>query len=508
MKTAGVNQGIQQYVTHALSIEAYNNEGLVRKGSGAGLKTVSSPREKCMLITNFHLLLNNDILADTFVLRSMCSGADGRVLSYSDLNGFDILKDILIFSFSCTIECPIFKQRKSCLKANETLYIPFHKDTIASVKKVNYSRRKFILHKNVILIEAQGKAGEGTSGSPVIDGKGNFLGIVAGGIKYGKGSRSVFVIPEEDIMSVYKTELNSVMSQKAFLNFIDGYLSFSKRNHSNAIENYQKYIRTFPEDAKVHYHLGNVYHHHGITKGEMKSYHRAMICYNRAIELYPKYTQAIFNKGNVYYDLNQHREAIRYYNEVIKIEPCYIKAYINRGNEYVKLRQLNKALKEYTIAIELDDTYPEAYNNRGNVYMDMKQMENAYKDYRKASKLDPDDPDTLFNMGTYYYHRKKIDITKKYYDRAIRIKPDFIEYYLGRAELFYDTRRYGKAIKDLRKVLSLNDRLAPAYYTRGNCFFMKGQIFNALNDWKMAVSLDDRYRKELSKKIEDLKLQS
>jgi tetratricopeptide (TPR) repeat protein len=505
MKNAVINKNIQKYIIHALSIEAYRNEELVRKGSGAGLKIGSTPKDKCMLITNFHLLLNNDVWADKFVLKSKCSEANGRVLKYSDLNGFDILKDILIFSFKCTKQCPILKLRKSGLKNNETLHIPFHEGMKTGVMKVTYRRKRFILHRNVILIEAEGKAGEGTSGSPVIDGNGNFLGIVAGGIENGKKKKSVFIVPQEDIGSVYKADHSTSLSQKAFLNFINGYLSFSKQEHSSAIEMYEKYITIFPDDAKVYYHLGNVFHHHGIINGEIESYRKALACYNRAVELYPHFTQAIFNKGNIYYDLNRHNEAIECYNKVLKITPYYVKAYVNRGNEFVKVNKFQRALKEYTKAIQIDDSYPEAYNNRGNVYTDMRQFKKAYKDYKTALNLEPLDPDTIFNLGTYYYHYKKYKITLKHYNRAIKIKPNFIEYYLGRADLYTDIRKYRKAILDYSQALTLNDRLAIIFFKRGKCYYLMGKNREAVHDWERAILFDEKYKEELSIKIEKIK---
>ncbi|MGA2668553.1 MAG: tetratricopeptide repeat protein [Ignavibacteria bacterium] len=496
---------LSKYLNHAITLHAYKHDEPIRKGSGTALRFKSTPKEKCMLVTNFHLLLNNNIRADKFVIRSICPGADGRIMKYKNVIGFDILKDILIFSFKCTIDCPILTIRKTKLRNKENIFIPIHRKNGSELKNVSYKRNKFILHRNVILIEADGKAGEGISGSPAIDRSGNFIGIVAGGIKGINGNKSVFIIPEEDIKNTYRGDYYTDEKEKVFMGFIDAYRAFLNKDHSNAILNYERYIKSFPDDAKAHYHLGNVYHYQGMTKGEIDNYRKAMVCYDRALELLPVYTQAIFNKGNIYYDLNRHKDAIECYNRVLKIAPYYIKVYINRGNEYVKTNQYSRALKEYTKAIQMDDTYPEAYNNRGNAYMEMGKLENAFKDYRKALELDLFDPDTIFNMGTYYYHNRKHKKALQYYNRAIKIKPGFIEYYIGRADLFTELKLFDKAIYDYTRSIELNSGIGICYYKRGECYFKRGDLYEAKSDWEKAILLDENYRKELSRKIEKIK---
>jgi tetratricopeptide (TPR) repeat protein len=75
------------------------------------------------------------------------------------------------------------------------------------------------------------------------------------------------------------------------------------------------------------------------NKGEslagLKKYEDAIECFNKAIEIDPKYKTAWNNKGNVLNELNRHDDAVECYNKVAEIDKnCEQEkeAYMNKQN--------------------------------------------------------------------------------------------------------------------------------------------------------------------------------
>ncbi len=56
-------------------------------------------------------------------------------------------------------------------------------------------------------------------------------------------------------------------------------------------------------------------------KRRLKQYQIAINCYDTAIELFPKYSDACNNKGIALYELKQYQDAIKCYDKAIELDP-------------------------------------------------------------------------------------------------------------------------------------------------------------------------------------------
>ena len=71
----------------------------------------------------------------------------------------------------------------------------------------------------------------------------------------------------------------------------------------------------------------------------------AITCYNKAIELNPKYATAYNNKGVALKALGDTKAAITCYNKAIEINPKYASAYHNKGNALYALGDTKSAIE-------------------------------------------------------------------------------------------------------------------------------------------------------------------
>ncbi|MGP1383810.1 MAG: tetratricopeptide repeat protein, partial [Thainema sp.] len=86
-------------------------------------------------------------------------------------------------------------------------------------------------------------------------------------------------------------------------------------------------------------------------------------------------------RGNVYAIYNQdYEKALLDYDKAIEINSDHALTYNNRGLTYSNLEQYEKAIADYEKAIQLDPEYALAYNNRGWAYSNLEQYEKAIAD--------------------------------------------------------------------------------------------------------------------------------
>ena len=121
-------------------------------------------------------------------------------------------------------------------------------------------------------------------------------------------------------------------------------------------------------------------------KGE---YHKAIIAFDKAIELDPDLAIAYNNRGWSYLELGQYEQAITDCDEAIELDSSLALAYSNRGLAYIRLGQYEQGLSDCNKAIELDPDLALAYSNRGMAYIELGQYEQAIADFDKAVELDP-----------------------------------------------------------------------------------------------------------------------
>jgi len=98
---------------------------------------------------------------------------------------------------------------------------------------------------------------------------------------------------------------------------------------------------------------------------------------------------AVNNQGVVYNNEAEYDKAIVAFNKAIELDPDFAPAYNNRGWAYIELGKYGQAIDDCGKAIELDPRLALAYSNRGLAYIELGQYEKAITDFDKAIELDP-----------------------------------------------------------------------------------------------------------------------
>jgi len=171
-----------------------------------------------------------------------------------------------------------------------------------------------------------------------------------------------------------------------------GYCQVGMNNPAAALKAYQQAIKTNPDDETLYYILGDYY----IKLGQPLE---AINAYRQAIRIKPDFEEAHFKLGVVYCQLGRLDEGKNAFETVIRLNPDAVPAHFSVGIAYAQLGRYTDALKANQEVLRINPEFAPAYNNIGMV---QKRLGNAgleIESYKRAIRIDPDFASAHYNLG-------------------------------------------------------------------------------------------------------------
>jgi len=328
---------------------------------------------------------------------------------------------------------------------------------------------------NIIQITAP--ISPGSSGSPVVNMKGEVIGVAT--FQLMEGQNLNFVIPSERIAKL-KQDKGKTLAEWQFQT---GVAYYELGRYSEAVESFKQAIRINPDYAEAHYNLGVAYY-------KLGRYSEAVEAYKQAIRINPDYAEAHYNLGVAYGVLGRHSEAVEAFKQAIRINPDYAEAHCNLGVSYGKLGRYSEAVEAYKQAIRINPDYAEAHNNLGATYCELVRYSEAVEPFKQAIRINPDFSKAHLGLGVAYGELGRYSEAVEAYKHAIRINPNLAEahYYLGVA--YGELGRYSEAVEAYKHAIRINPDYADAHLGLGVTYFIVGNNDSALEEYRILKELD------------------
>lgn len=224
----------------------------------------------------------------------------------------------------------------------------------------------------------------GMSGSPILNDKGELIGI------HGKGENAQQVSNINSEIAILKTSRNFGIP-------INTFVQLATTVGVNLGISAPKIVATAPKADDFFIQGENKY-----NKGD---YQGAIAAYTEAIRLNPKYGDAYNNRGLAHAKLGNHNKAIEDYNQALRINPNNFSVYANRGTARLKLGDSRRAvediqealslrpgekqvaIEDYNQALRLNPNLANVYVARGLTYYELRRKRDAIADLEKAANL-------------------------------------------------------------------------------------------------------------------------
>ena len=299
----------------------------------------------------------------------------------------------------------------------------------------------------------------GSSGSPVINLKGEVIGVTT--FQFVRGQNLNFAIAGNSILNLKPARLGLTISLWTFANSSQqpklaeelcrqGHSFSINGDDQKALELFREAIEQDPKSVKAWSGLGAC--QIGLNRPDA-----AIEAYKQAIKINPNDESPHFILGNFYAKLGRHQEAIESYKQVIRINPDFESAHFKLGLIYSKLGRIDDGKNAFETVIQLNPDAAPAHFNIGIVYTKLGRYEEAIKAHREVLRIDPEFAPAHNNLGVVYGKLGDSSTEITSYKEAIRIDPDFV----------------------------------PAHYNLGYSLLQKGDKVAALDEYKILKGLDE-----------------
>lgn len=260
------------------------------------------------------------------------------------------------------------------------------------------------------------------------------------------------------------------------------------------------------DNAQNHYENGEVLQNNF-------RYEEALIEYNEAINLRPRFADAYRARCSVYIQLNDYQNAVDDCDRALELDRQLTTTYSLRCVAYGWLEEYEQAEADCERAVVFHPNYSTTYNDLGRLQNHMENYEASIESYTSAIELDPFDSVLYYNRGLSYYEsgnyeeavldfERSVEFSTIFYetheylittlvlvDRAddalialndmITYYPDESELYIIRASLQLQTNNFDSAVDDLVQRLELDETDAEAYIQLGSAYQSLGQFEDA-----------------------------
>ena len=249
------------------------------------------------------------------------------------------------------------------------------------------------------IIQISAPVSSGSSGSPVVNMKGEVIGVVS--FQMVKGQNLNFAIPGKRVTELTLTKgitlvnwnlVNRLMSKSQARELYSTGLTFLWiEDYEGALPYFEQAVQKNPEYADAYSKIGYCNHRLGCHK-------EAIELYKQAIRIDPDHAEAHYNLGVAYGNLRYFRKAIEAFKQAIRVDPDHAETHFKLGVAYGALEYFREGTKAFKQAIRIDPDHAEAHYFLGRDYLILGDRGSALDQYKILKNLDSDLANELFNL--------------------------------------------------------------------------------------------------------------
>jgi tetratricopeptide (TPR) repeat protein len=338
----------------------------------------------------------------------------------------------------------------------------------------------------------------GSSGSPVVNMKGEVIGIVT--FQVIEGQNLNFAIPGERITKLktekgktytqWRIEQTKELSDSAKDFYDKGLVFVFAGDCEKALLYFERAVKKDPRNAGAYFYIG-------LCSSKLGRYTEAIDAYKLAIRIQPDADEAYCNLGATYGKLGRYTEAIDAFKQAVRFKPDDEVAHFNLGIVYGDLGRYTEAIDAYKLAIHFKPDYADAHLNLGNAYGDLGRYTEAIDAYKLAIRFKPDDAEAHNNLGIAYRDLGRYTEAIDAYKLAIRFKPDLAEPHNNLGMTYDRLGHYTEAIDAYKLAIHFRPDYADAHFGLGTSYLRMGDKGSALDQYKILKNLNRNMANEL-----------
>ncbi len=298
----------------------------------------------------------------------------------------------------------------------------------------------------------------GSSGSPVVNSKGEVIGIAT--FQFLQGQNLNFAVAARQLMGMRKFGSPKSVSEWTF----------------DHLGNKPRVVQALCEK--------------GFSFSVNGEDQQACQFFKKATEDDPTDSAAWSGLGSCYAGMNHAEEAVGAFRQAIAADPRDETAHFHLANYYGRLGRFDEAIGAYRQAIALNPDFEAAHFNLGVVYARTGRYEEGRQAFETVIRLDPDAVPAHFNAGIASSQMGNFEEAIKAQNNVIRLKPDFAPAHHAIGEALSKLGREKEEMAAYKEAVRVDPDFAPAHYAIGAAMLKKGDRSGALEEFKILKKLD------------------
>ena len=214
---------------------------------------------------------------------------------------------------------------------------------------------------------------------------------------------------------------------------------------------------------EIHPNLHGMLLNRGNYYLDLNQYDKALSDYNRAIEVKPKDSDALFNVALIHNYKRDFEKAVEMLDRALALNKGDYSLYASRGDNYKELGKFRKAIGDYTQAIQLYDRDALPFLNRGICFFSINKAEEARRDFIRVTELQPNSPEGFNNVGYLLLQQEDFENSRKYLEQALQIDADNVNALSNMAIYHGMQGQKAKARKYIEKLRAMGNRVDQVY---------------------------------------------
>ncbi len=152
---------------------------------------------------------------------------------------------------------------------------------------------------------------------------------------------------------------------------------------------------------------------------------KALLHFNRAVEIYPQFLNAAYDRGRLLESMGRYSQALESYLVATKIDSNFKMPYFSMGVIYQNQKNNAEAAACYEKFLEKYPQQMQAYTNLSFVYFNLQRFDLSIATNHRALAASPGAFDPTVNIAITYKHIGVLDSALYYYQQARALKPSY-----------------------------------------------------------------------------------
>lgn len=198
--------------------------------------------------------------------------------------------------------------------------------------------------------------------------------------------KAITFLKEKELEDEFKSEITQFLEVDPLTSdsksFQLGIKFYNEKLYKQALEEFEKAIKIFPEDLSIFKYLG-------LTLYKLNQKDKAISILKKALNKKSNDIGLLLSLGKIYLKEKELEKAEKCLSKAISVKPDSHKAIMELANVKYQQRDFDSSIKLFKQALKINPRLMNVYNKLAGIYLKKNQKEDAIKAWKKVLEIDP-----------------------------------------------------------------------------------------------------------------------